>query len=91
MKGKGDRMKRLLFGIVAVLIMGLAVLCLAQESKEEPVKIKVPARTVIPVRLLESLKGDTLAVGQTIDFEVSMDIVIDRYVVIKKGLPPMRP
>lgn len=80
-------MKRLLFGIVAVLIMGLAVLCLAQESKEEPVKIKVPARTVIPVRLLESLKGDTLAVGQTIDFEVSMDIVIDRYVVIKKGAP----
>ena len=73
--------------MAAVLVLVLTGLPLAQESKEEPIKIKVPERTVIPVRLLEHLKGANLVVGQTIDFEVSMDIIIDKYVVIKRGAP----
>jgi hypothetical protein len=80
-------MKKTLSTIVAVLVLVLTGHPLAQESKEEPVKIKVPERTVIPVKLLQHLKGAALAVGQSIDFEVSMDIIIDRYVVIKRGAP----
>jgi len=80
-------MKKALSTVVAVLVLVLTGLPLAQESKEEPNKIKVPERTVIPVRLLQHLKAAELAVGQSIDFEVSMDIIVDKYVVIKRGAP----
>ena len=69
------------------MVLVLTGLPLAQESKEEPIKIKVPERTVIPVKLSRSVKGAELAVGQSIDFEVSMDIIVDKYVVIKRGAP----
>jgi len=84
---KEKSMKRALSVIVAVFVLVLTVLSPAQESKEEPIRIKVPERTVIPVRLLQHLKGAELAVGQSIDFEVSMDIIMDKYVVIKRGAP----
>ncbi len=80
-------MKKTLSTIAAVLVLLLTVLSLAQESKEESIKIKVPERTVIPVRLVQNLKGGDLTVGQSIDFEVSMDIIIDGYIVIKRGIP----
>lgn len=75
----------LIIGMVLVLI--LTSFSLAQETKEEPIKIKVPEGTVIPVKLLQNLKGADLVVGQSINFEVSMDIIIDGYIVIKRGAP----
>ncbi len=50
-------------------------------------EIKLEERTVIPVKLIQHLKGDTAIVGQSIDFEVSRDIIIDDFIVIKRGAP----
>jgi len=49
--------------------------------------IKVPERTVVPVKLIQQLKGDAVMVGQSVDFEVSRDIIIDDFIVIKRGAP----
>lgn len=50
-------------------------------------KIKIPERTVIPVKLSQHLKGDQVTVGQSVDFEVARDIIIDDFIVIKRGAP----
>lgn len=50
-------------------------------------KVKIPERTVIPVKLSQHLKGDQVTVGQSVDFEVARDIIIDNFIVIKRGAP----
>jgi hypothetical protein len=50
-------------------------------------EIKLPERTVIPVRLVQTIKGDSAIIGQSVDFEVSMDIIIDDFIIVKRGAP----
>ena len=50
-------------------------------------KIKIPERTVIPVKLIQHLKGGQVIVGQSVDFEVARDIILDNFIVIKRGAP----
>jgi hypothetical protein len=50
-------------------------------------QIKIEERTVIPVRLIQTVKGDAAMVGQSVDFEVATDIIIDDFIVIKRGAP----
>jgi len=50
-------------------------------------KVKIPERTVIPVKLIQHLKGDQVTVGQSVDFEVARDIIINNFIVIKRGAP----
>jgi hypothetical protein len=50
-------------------------------------QIKIEERTVIPIRLIQTLKGDTAMVGESVDFEVATDIIIDDFIVIKRGAP----
>jgi hypothetical protein len=54
---------------------------------QEYSKIKIPERTVIPVRLIQHLKGGRVNIGQCVDFEVARDIIIDNFLVIKHGAP----
>jgi len=62
------------------------------ESESKPpsqgyVKIKVPERTVVPVKLIQHLKGGQVIAGQSVDFEVVRDIIIDNFIVAKRGAP----
>ncbi|MBW1614471.1 MAG: hypothetical protein JRJ57_10985 [Deltaproteobacteria bacterium] len=50
-------------------------------------KVKIPERTVIPVKLIQHLKGGEVIPGQSVDFEVARNIIIDGFVVIKRGSP----
>ena len=59
----------------------------ADQPNEKTVKIKIPERTVVPVRLIQHLKGDSCIVGQSCDFEVSRNIIIDNYILINRGAP----
>jgi hypothetical protein len=59
----------------------------ADQPTEETVKIKIPERTVVPVKLIKQLKGDSCIVGQSCDFEVSRNIIIDNHILIKRGAP----
>ena len=50
-------------------------------------EVKIPERTVVPIKLIQTLKGDEITVGQSVDFEVSRNIILDNFVVIKRGAP----
>jgi hypothetical protein len=50
-------------------------------------EVKIPERTVVPIKLTQTLKGDAVTVGQSVDFEVSRDVILDNFVVIKHGAP----
>jgi len=48
-------------------------------------EVKIPERTVVPIKLTQTLLGDAVTVGQSVDFEVSRDVILDKFVVIKRG------
>lgn len=51
------------------------------------IRIKIPERTVVPIVLIQNLKGSEIMVGSSVDFKVVRDIIIDDYIVIKSGAP----
>ncbi len=51
------------------------------------IRIKIPERTVVPIVLIQNLKGSEIMVGTSVDFKVIRDIIIDDYIVIKSGAP----
>ena len=63
------------------------VLAESKRFSQEHIKIKISERTVIPVKLIQHLKGGQVIVGQSVDFEVARDIIIDEFIVIKRGAP----
>ena len=63
------------------------VLSESKRFSQEHIKIKISERTVIPVKLIQHLKGGQVIVGQSVDFEVARDIIIDEFIVIKRGAP----
>jgi len=74
----------------AIMVLALSLLVLsafAQDIENQKVSIVLPERSVVPVKLIQSVKGDQLLVGQSVDFVVSRDIIIDGFVVIKRGAP----
>ena len=76
-------MKKFVVLIVIVAIFSIAPKTFSQEYH----KVKVPERTVVPVKLIQHLKGDQVIPGQNVDFEVSRDIIIDDFIVVKRGAP----
>lgn len=50
-------------------------------------RIKIPERTVVPITLIQNLKGSDVMVGSSVDFKVTRNIIIDDYIVIKSGAP----
>jgi hypothetical protein len=73
-------MKRHLFSAITVSLFFVAP-CLGADE------VKIPERTVVPIKLTQTLKGDAVTVGQSVDFEVSRDVILDNFVVIKRGAP----
>ncbi len=50
-------------------------------------KVKIPERSVVPIKLIQHLKGGQVVIGQNVDFEVSTDIIVDNFIVVKQGAP----
>lgn len=73
-------MRKLSFVAIILSILSITPCLFADE-------IKISERTVVPVKLIQHLKGDAITVGQSVDFEVSRDIIIDNFIVIKRGAP----
>ena len=51
------------------------------------IRVVIPERTVIALRLMDTLKGKEVQVGQDVSFEVTRDVIADNYLAIKKGAP----
>jgi len=73
-------MKRISFLSIIIVIFFIVFPAFADQ-------VKIPERTIVPVKLTQHLKGKDLLVGQSVDFEVSRDIMIDNFIVIKHGAP----
>jgi hypothetical protein len=73
-------MKRLILLAIIFSIVFISPCLFADE-------VKIPERTVIPVKLIQHIKGDQISIGQNVDLEVSRDIIIDGVAVIKRGAP----
>jgi len=59
----------------AIMVLALSLLVLsafAQDIENQKVSIVLPERSVVPVKLIQSVKGDQLLVGQSVDFVVSV-------------------
>lgn len=80
-------MKKFMILLLIVSFFFIAPFTYGGETTEKALKIKIPERTVIPVRLIQHLKGGDSMVGQSVDFEVATDIIIDNFVVIKYKAP----
>ena len=51
------------------------------------IRIRIPERTVVPLTLIQNIKGSGVLVGSSVDFRVTRNIIIDEYIVIKSGAP----
>lgn len=77
--------------LMVVFLFSALPSVIAQSEKspleEEYIKIKIPERTVIPFKMPQTIKGNQLIMGQTIELLTTRDIIIDDYVVIKYRAP----
>jgi hypothetical protein len=80
-------MKKLMVLILIGVSVFVSSLVSAGELTEETIKVLLPERTVIPVRLIQNIQGKDVMIGQSIDFEVSRDIIIDDFILIRRGAP----
>lgn len=71
-------MKKILFLMMAVLIFATAN---AQEKKEVTVK----AGTIVPLEAIGNIRASQVHEGQSIDFKVSRDVLMDKTVAIPAG------
>lgn len=68
-----------------LLIAALFALPVVLFAQSETTTISFPEGSLIKVTLIQDLNGKTASVGQTIDFELSEDVILDEQVVIAKG------
>jgi len=80
-------MRKLTTLLILVGIFVTTPYALSDEGSSEQVRIKIPERTVVPIVLIQNLKGSDVMVGTSVDFKVIRDIIIDDYIVIKSGAP----
>jgi len=80
-------MRKLTTLLILVGIFVTTPYALSDEGSSEQVRIKIPERTVVPIVLIQNLKGSDVMVGTSVDFKVLRDIIIDDYIVIKSGAP----
>lgn len=71
-------MKKGLFLLILVLC---SVIGNAQEKKEVTIK----SGTIVPLESIRNVRASKVHEGQTIDFKVSRDVVVDRVVAIPAG------
>lgn len=79
-------MKKLMLLILIAASVFVSSFVSADESKET-FEVLLPERTVIPVRLIQNIEGKDVMVGQSVDFEVSRDIIINNFLLIRRGAP----
>jgi len=80
-------MRKLTTLLILVGIFVTTPYALSDEGGSEQIRIKIPERTVVPIVLIQNLKGSEIMVGTSVDFKVLRDIIIDDYIVIKSGAP----
>jgi len=80
-------MKKLTALLIFFVIFVITPYALSDEGGSEQIRIKIPERTVVPIVLIQNLKGSEIMVGTSVDFKVLRDIIIDDYIVIKSGAP----
>ena len=78
-------MKKL--SLILVMTMVLISNLNYARAEEEKVKIKLEERTIVPVVLIQNLQGKDVIMGQSVDLTVNRDIIIDNYILIKRGAP----
>ncbi|MCC6441911.1 MAG: hypothetical protein IT210_00485 [Armatimonadetes bacterium] len=70
--------KGYLFGLLAMIIMGIPSLAQAEE-------VLVSKGTEIPLKFASSVRSKTSKVGQKVYFTVSQDVVLGSILIVKKG------
>jgi len=80
-------MKKLPALLVFIAILVIAPFAFSGDGGPEQIKIKIPERTVVPITLIQNLRGGDVLVGSSVDFKVTRNIIIDDYIVIKSGAP----
>ena len=84
-------MKKWIALLMFLLIFVVAPYTFSEEVNPEQILnnilIKIPERTVVPLTLIQNLKGSNVIVGSSVDFKVTRNIIIDDYIVIKSGAP----
>lgn len=74
--------------VLMAMLMGFLVLGpLFQEARAQKAPVVIPAGTVIPVKIEESVSGKTHMMGSTVRASVARDITINNIIVIKLGTP----
>ena len=71
-------MKKVLFLLILVLYSAISN---AQEKKEVTIK----SGTIVPLESMNNIRASKVHEGQTIDFKVSRDVIVDRVVAIPAG------
>lgn len=71
-------MKRILFLMMAALV---CIILQAQEKKEVTIK----AGTIVPLEAIRNVRASQVHEGQSIDFKVSRDVLVNKVVAIPAG------
>jgi len=81
-------MKKWIALLMFLFIFVVAPYTFSEEGNPEQILnnilIKIPERTVVPLTLVQNIKGSGVLVGSTVDFRVTRNIIIDDYIVIKR-------
>jgi hypothetical protein len=84
-------MKRLISLLMLLFILVIASYAFSAEGDpaqlRTKIRIRIPERAVVPITLIQNLKGSDVMVGTSVDFKVTRNIIIDDYIVIKSGAP----
>lgn len=84
-------MKKLISLLMLLVIFVVAPYAFSEEGspaqRRNKIRVKIPERTVVPITLIQNLRGGDVMVGSSVDFKVTRNIIIDDYIVIKSGAP----
>lgn len=67
------------------IILAFSILCVSFKSSNEPNKVKLKAGTPILLEVDTPINSRYLIAGQTVDFRVRQDVIVDEQVVVKQG------
>lgn len=71
-------MKKILF------LMMITLACITSKAQEKQ-EIVIKAGTIVPLKAISNIKASQVHEGQTIDFKVSRDILVNKIVAIPAG------
>jgi len=71
---------------LAILVMIAAVIGSVSAAHAAPM-IRVPSGTSVPLKFVTPVDSSTITQGAVVQFEVATDVLMDRYVVLRRGAP----